>query len=187
MPINLSNKLGESTYDGLITDVTPAPIVRGGTIRKLGTAATLKRGTVLAKSSGTAGDGKLVILGTSAESNETLTPDCILCDDVDVGTAEDVTVPVYFAGCFDPNKVIPPALVTSGAGLSLVDVVQVVLLAEVLPALELFGAHGLGLVRRNQIGGPEDLHVHADPRRVGRGNDLCGPPLPGAGDFDVLE
>lgn len=106
MPINLSNKLGESAYDGLITDVTPAPIVRGGTIRKLDTAATLKRGTVLAKSSGTAGDGKLVILGTSAESNETLTPDCILCDDVDVGTAEDVTVPVYFAGCFDPNKVI---------------------------------------------------------------------------------
>ena len=63
------------------------------------------RGTILAKSSGTAGDGKLVVLGTTAETNETLTPDCILCDDTDVGTAEDVNVPVYFAGCFDPEKV----------------------------------------------------------------------------------
>ena len=106
MAINLSNKLGESSYDGLITDVQPAPIVRGGTIRKLGSAGTIKRGTILAKSSGSAGDGKLVILGTSAASNETLTANCILCDDTDVGTAEDVNVPVYFAGCFDPNKVI---------------------------------------------------------------------------------
>lgn len=106
MAINLSNKLGESVYDGLITDITPAPIVRGGTIRKLGTAATLKRGTVLAKSSGSAGDGKLVILGSTAASNETLTPDCILCDDTEVGTAADANVPVYFAGCFDPDKVI---------------------------------------------------------------------------------
>lgn len=105
MSVNLSKKIGESEYDGLITDLTPQPIVRGGTLRKLAAAATLVRGTILAKSSGTAGDGKLVVLGTTAETNETLTPDCILCDDTDVGTAEDVNVPVYFAGCFDPEKV----------------------------------------------------------------------------------
>lgn len=50
--INLSEKLGEMTFDGLITDIKPAPEVRGGVIRKLSAAATLKRGTILAKSSG---------------------------------------------------------------------------------------------------------------------------------------
>lgn len=101
---NLYSKIGEMEFDGLITDVSPAPIVRGGTIRKLGTAGTLTRGTILAKSSGSAGDGKLVILGTTAATNETLTPDCILCDDIDVGTANDEAAEVYYAGCFDPDK-----------------------------------------------------------------------------------
>lgn len=101
---NLYSKVGEMEFDGLITDVAPKPVVQGGTIRKLGTAATLVRGTILAKSSGSAGDGKLVILGTTAGSNETLTPYCILCDDIEVGTAADETVPVYTAGCFDPDK-----------------------------------------------------------------------------------
>ena len=101
----LSKKIGEMSLDGLITDIKPAAEVRGGTIRKLTAAATLKRGTILAKSSGTAGDGKLVVLGTTAANNETLTPDCILCDDVEVGTAADEKTAVYTAGCFDPDKV----------------------------------------------------------------------------------
>lgn len=101
---NLYSKVGEMEFDGLITDITPKPIVQGRTIRKLGTAATLVRGTILAKSSGSAGDGKLVVLGNTAASNEILTADCILCDDVEVGTSADVTVPVYLAGCFDPDK-----------------------------------------------------------------------------------
>ena len=102
---NLSQKIGEMNYDGLFTDITPKSEVRGKTIRKLGTKATLVRGTILAMSSGSAGDGKLVVLGTTAASNETLTPDCILCDDVEVGTSADVKAAVYTAGCFDPNKV----------------------------------------------------------------------------------
>jgi hypothetical protein len=101
---NLYSKVGEMEFDGLITDITPEPIVRGGTIRKLAAAATLVRGTILAKSAGSAGDGKLVVLGTSAASNETLTPDCVLKDDTAVGTAADEAVEVYYAGCFDPNK-----------------------------------------------------------------------------------
>lgn len=103
--INLSEKLGEMTFDGLITDIKPAPEVRGAVIRKLSAAATIKRGTILAKSSGTAGDGKLVILGTEAASNEVLTPDCILCDDIEVGTAADEKVAVYTAGCFNIDRV----------------------------------------------------------------------------------
>lgn len=103
---NLSKKLGEMNFDGLFTDVVPAVQVRGGTIRKQTTSAvTLKRGTILAKSYGTAGDGKLVILGSTAANNETLTPDCVLCDDVTVGTDADEKVAVYTAGCFDLDKV----------------------------------------------------------------------------------
>lgn len=101
----LSRKLGEVEHDGLITDINPKTEVRGKTIRKTATAITLKRGTILAKSSGTAGDGKLVILGTVPTEGETLTADCILCDDVTIDEAADVTVPVYTAGCFDANKV----------------------------------------------------------------------------------
>ena len=104
--INLSEKIGEMNYDELFTGLEPAQQVRGGVIRKVtGKAVILKRGTILAKSSGTAGDGKLVILGTEAGSDETLTPDCILCDDIEVGTDNDEPVAVYTAGCIDPEKI----------------------------------------------------------------------------------
>jgi len=103
---NLSRKVGEMEYDGLVSDVTPKVEVRGKTIRKLSAETTLKRGTILAMSSGTGGDGKLVVLGTTAGSNETLTPDCILCDDIVVGTSEDVIATVYTAGCFNTAKTI---------------------------------------------------------------------------------
>ena len=102
---NVSEKLGDMTFDGLITDVSPEVVIGGATIRKLGTAGKLVRGTVLAISGGSAGDGKLVILGSTAASNETLTPYGILCDDTDVGTSADVAAPVYIGGCFDPGKV----------------------------------------------------------------------------------
>ena len=102
---NLSKKLGEMNFDGLFTDVVPAVQVRGGVIRKQTTSAvTLKRGTILAKSYGTAGDGKLVILGSTATTNETLTANCILAEDVEVGTTADVTVLAYRTGHFARNK-----------------------------------------------------------------------------------
>ena len=56
----LNKRLGSMDYDGLIADIYPKLVVSGGTIRKLAEAATIKRGTILAKSSGTSGDGKLV-------------------------------------------------------------------------------------------------------------------------------
>lgn len=103
----LSRKLGEMEYDGLITGLTPPVQVGGGTIAKLTAEAVYKRGTVLAKSSK---DGKLRILGTtpaapeSGQAADVYTPDCILCDDTQVGTMDDVTTCVYTAGCFDPDK-----------------------------------------------------------------------------------
>ena len=99
---NLNAKVGEMEYDGLIVDLVPEVEVRGGTIRKLAKETTLKRGTILAKSSK---DNALVVLGTAATDGETLTPDCILCDDTVVGTDANVSVSVYTAGCFNTNRV----------------------------------------------------------------------------------
>lgn len=104
MARTLSRKVGSMEYDGLISGLTPETKVAGGTIRKLAEAATYVRGTILAKSSGEQGDSKLVILGTEAGAGETLTPDCILADDIEVGTDEDVNVAVYDMGCFNPDK-----------------------------------------------------------------------------------
>ena len=101
----LSKRLGSMDYDGLIADIYPKLMVSGGTIRKLAEAATIKRGTILAKSGGDSGDGKLV-LGTAATGGEVLTANCILCDDVEVGTSDDMIVSVYLTGCFNTNKCI---------------------------------------------------------------------------------
>lgn len=94
MAKNLDKLTGTMEYDGLITGLAPQVIVGGGTIKALSAAATLKRGTVLSKDT----DGKLAVMANGA------TPDCILCDDTTVGTA-DVNVTVYISGCFDPDKV----------------------------------------------------------------------------------
>lgn len=100
--MNLNRKVGEMSYDGLITDLTPPVQVRGRTIAKLAAAATYARGTILAKSTNS---GKLFILGSAPAGGDTLTPDCVLCDDTEIGTADDINVAVYTTGCFDPGKV----------------------------------------------------------------------------------
>ena len=61
---------------------------------------------MLALSTGTAGDGKYVILGTTAVSNETLTANCVLAEDVTVGTANDETAVAYRTGHFNSNALI---------------------------------------------------------------------------------
>ncbi len=117
MTRDLHEKLGEVSYEKLFAGLEPKALTHAGTIRKLGTAGTLKRGTLLAKSSGSAGDGKLVIFGTTAASNETLTADCILADDLDVGTSADENAVVYIAGCFNEAALI----VASGATIAETD------------------------------------------------------------------
>lgn len=96
---NLSRKVEEVTYDGLITDLTPAVEVRGGIIKGISGGAVLKRGTLLARS--TADDTLSVYNGAT----ETAKPYGILCDDTTVG-AENLECAVYTAGCFDADKVI---------------------------------------------------------------------------------
>ena len=107
MSKRLDENLGSVGYDGLIVANEPVADVFTVTIRKeAAAAATYKRGTVLALSAGTAGDGKLVILGSTATTNETLTANCILAEDVEVGTTADVTVLAYRTGHFARNKLI---------------------------------------------------------------------------------
>lgn len=103
MSKRLDENLGSVGYDGLIVANEPVADVFTVTIRKEATAAaTYKRGTVLALSAGTAGE--LVILGSTATTNETLTANCILAEDVEVGTTADVTVLAYRTGHFARNK-----------------------------------------------------------------------------------
>ena len=63
-------------------------------------AVTYEAAATRAGLSRTAGDGKLVILGSTATTNETLTANCILAEDVEVGTTADVTVLAYRTGHF---------------------------------------------------------------------------------------
>lgn len=96
--------MGEVKYANIWNSVD-VPVITGlRTIRKLSAVATYKAGTALALSGGTAGDGKLVILGTAAASNETLTANCILAEDVEVGTDADVQALVYLSGHANANK-----------------------------------------------------------------------------------
>ena len=99
---NLNRKVGEMTYDGLISSTNPSVGIDGRVIRATGAEVTYKRGTIFAKSNK---DNKLVVLGTAAAEGETLKADCILCDDITVGANEDAIATVYIAGCFNTNKV----------------------------------------------------------------------------------
>lgn len=103
-------------YDGLIYDVNPPADVFAVKIRKQSSGAvTLKRGTVLALSTGTAGDNLMVILGTTAATNETLTANCILAEDVEVGATADAVALAYRTGHFASNKLIVATGKTFGA------------------------------------------------------------------------
>ena len=104
MSKRLDENIGTVDYDGLIVTNEPVADVFTVTIRKeTSEKATFKRGTVLALSGG---DDKMVALGTTAGSNETLTANAILCDDTEIGTAADVKATAYRTGHFARNKLI---------------------------------------------------------------------------------
>ena len=95
--------LGDMTPDKLIAG-NNIPIHTVSGVITSG-AEKLARGTVLAMSSGTAGSGKLVILGATAASNETLTAYGILCDDVDA-TDADAVAEIYVSGQFNKGAFV---------------------------------------------------------------------------------
>lgn len=105
MSKRLDETLGTVGYDNLINGLYPPAEPFSVVIRKGSAETTYKRGTVLAL----AGDGKYVILGTAAASNETLTANCVLAEDVTVGTANDETAVAYRTGHFNSNALIMDA------------------------------------------------------------------------------
>ena len=117
MSVNYYEDLGSLSTDGLIAASYPMADVFHIAVRKLNEEETLKRGTLLDLSTGTAGDGKYVIHGTNAASNETLTANCILAEDTVVGTASDVIARAYRTGHFVKENLI----VAEGASISAAD------------------------------------------------------------------
>ena len=117
MSRDLHEKIGSVTPENLFAGLDPRALTKAGVLRKLGTAATLVRGTLLCKSSGSAGDGKLMIFGTTAATNETLTADCVLAEDVKVGTAADENALVFITGNFNEDELT----LASGASLTEAD------------------------------------------------------------------
>ncbi len=113
MTRDLHEKLGSVTPENLFAGLEPHALTKAGVIRKFGTAGSLKRGTLLAKSGGSAGDGKLVIFGSTPDTNETLTADCVLAEDIDVGTSNDENALVYIQGNFNEDALI----IKSGASI----------------------------------------------------------------------
>ncbi len=91
----LSKKIGENIYDGLVADIYPNVTVAGGTIAAVSGETVIERGTLLSKDA----DGKLVVYDASKA------PYAILCDEVTAGTQETGAV-IYTAGCFNTNRVI---------------------------------------------------------------------------------
>ncbi|MFW5433711.1 head decoration protein [Paenibacillus apiarius] len=97
-----NENLGTMKYDNLINSSDVALITAMQTIAA-GQGA-LKRGTALALSGGTGGKGTLKILGSAAETDETLVANCVLCDDVDA--TNEVKAEVYLSGHFNKNALI---------------------------------------------------------------------------------
>lgn len=96
-------KLGECAPDNLVAGNNISTHTVSGTIAS--GAGKLARGTVLALSGGTAGTGKMSVLGTAAAENETLTAYGILCDGVDA-TSEDAVAEVYVTGQFNKGALV---------------------------------------------------------------------------------
>lgn len=114
--MRLDENLGSVTFDNLVNQNAPEADVFSVSMRAgLG---IVTRGTVLALSAGTAGDASMVILGTTAVVDETLTANCILAQDIDTGSSAGAAVNAlaYRTGHFNRN------MLTVKAGYTFADV-----------------------------------------------------------------
>ena len=98
MSKKLYETVGSVEYDDLINSAVPAADVYAVTIAAVEAETALARGTVLARKT----DGTMEILGTGSEG---ATANCILSDEVTVGTANAMAV-AYRTGHFNANKLI---------------------------------------------------------------------------------
>lgn len=102
MSTRLDEKIASEGYENLINDLYPPTDVYSVKMRKGSAETTYKRGTALAID----GNGKMVILGTTAGSGETLTANAVLAEDVTVGTSVDANAIAYRTGHFNTNALI---------------------------------------------------------------------------------
>lgn len=94
----LNDKVGQMTYEHLFAGIEPPALVRGGVIAHGEEEQTIRRGTLLGKK-----DGKLYVYDGTEEHG---VPDCVLTDDVVVGTTYDENVTVYISGNFNGDALI---------------------------------------------------------------------------------
>lgn len=102
MTTNLNRKVIVAEPDDLVVRTSPSTRIGSAVVRKGEEVISLKRGTVMAKSSV---DGKLVVLGSEAADKETLEAYGILTDNIEVATDEDYTAEIYIGGNFNSNKI----------------------------------------------------------------------------------
>ncbi len=110
---DLRNKLGEMTPDGLIYGIVPTAYADGRVIACADQEVTYLRGTLFGRSEA---NGMI----SPYKGEEGTYPDCILCDDVTVGTELALPVTVYTGGCFNGNRVT----VAEGYALTIEDLDQ---------------------------------------------------------------
>jgi hypothetical protein len=107
MSKRLDENLGYVAPDNLIAGMYPPAEPFTVKIRKETTETVIyKRGTVMALSSGSAGDSKFLILGTAAATDETLTANCVIAEDAEVGTDVDSVAIAYRTGHFNENVLV---------------------------------------------------------------------------------
>ena len=98
---DLVSKVGDSPVDNLVNSTFPPPLTTGVIVRA--GQGKLQRGAVLALSSDS---GEMVILGTAAAEDETLTASVILADPVDASGSAAVPAIAYRTGHFNRPALI---------------------------------------------------------------------------------
>jgi len=104
----------EKTFT-LTADVLPVQVVAYVGTTETAVTYNAQTGAVTFGTAPAAGTKNVKISYENPAANE---PDCILCDDITVGTTADATAAVYIGGCFDPNKLT----LGTGAALSSADI-----------------------------------------------------------------
>ena len=100
MKTRANEKIGEEVFENLFNQ--NAPNADAFTIQLRAGQGKLVRGTVLALSS----NEDMVILGTAADEEETITANCVLAEGIDTGAAagDSVAGLAYRTGHFNGNR-----------------------------------------------------------------------------------
>lgn len=98
MSIRMDKDVNTMTYDNLIYDLTPSPEVFS--VELAAGSGILERGTLLDVSTK---DSNYVIHGTTVETGDTLTANCVLAEPVTLSATAEVIGQAYRTGHFAQN------------------------------------------------------------------------------------